>query len=101
MITRRTAITATAATLLASRAAYAADKVVKVGVNLSFTGADATNAERIGNGAIMAFEEANAAKAVKGYTFQLVKLDDATATAGQYDPAQAATNARTMVSDRA
>lgn len=101
MITRRTAITATAATLLASRAAYAADKVVKVGVNLSFTGADATNAERIGNGAIMAFEEASAAKAVKGYTFQLVKLDDATATAGQYDPAQAATNARTMVSDRA
>ncbi len=100
MITRRTAITATAATLLASRAAYAADKVIKVGVNLSFTGADATNAERIGNGAIMAFEEANAAKTVKGYTFQLVKLDDATATAGQYDPAQAATNARTMVSDR-
>ncbi len=101
MITRRTAITATTATLLASRAAYAADKVIKVGVNLSFTGADATNAERIGNGAIMAFEEANAAKAVKGYTFLLVKLDDATATAGQYDPAQAATNARTMVSDRA
>ena len=100
MITRRTAITATAATLLASRAAYAADKVVKVGINLSFTGADATNAERIGNGAILAFEEANAAHTVKGYTFQFVKLDDATATAGQYDPAQAATNARTMVSDR-
>lgn len=100
MISRRTAIAATAATVLASRAAHAADKVVKVGVNLSFTGADATNAERIGNGAIMAFEEANAAKAVPGYTFQIVKLDDATATAGQYDPAQAATNARTMVSDR-
>ncbi len=101
MIQRRAAIAAAAASLLASRAAYAADKVVKVGVNLSFTGADATNAERIGNGAIIAFEEANAAKAVKGYTFQIVKLDDATATAGQYDPAQAATNARTMVSDRA
>ncbi len=100
MISRRTALTATAATLLASRAAHAADKVLKVGINLSFTGADATNAERIGNGAIMAFEEANAAHTVKGYTFQLVKLDDATATAGQYDPAQAATNARTMVSDR-
>ena len=100
MITRRTAITATAATLLASRAALAADKVLKIGVDLSFTGADATNAERIGNGAIMAFEEANAAHTVKGYTFQVVKLDDATATAGQYDPAQAATNARTMVSDR-
>ena len=101
MITRRTALTATAATLLASRAALAADKVIKVGIDLSFTGADGTNAVRIGNGAILAFEDANAAKAVKGYTFQLVKLDDATATAGQYDPAQAATNARTMVSDRA
>ena len=34
---------------------------------------------------------------VKGYTFELVKFDDGTATAGQYDPAQAATNARKMV----
>ncbi len=101
MITRRTALTATAATLLVSRAALAADKTLKIGIDLSFTGADGTNAERIGNGAILAFEDANAAKTVKGYTFQLVKLDDATATAGQYDPAQAATNARTMVSDRA
>jgi 2-oxoglutarate-Fe(II)-dependent oxygenase superfamily protein len=29
-----------------------------------------------------------------------VQLDDGTATAGQYDPAQAATNARKMVSDK-
>ncbi len=105
MISRRSAITAAAATLgvvtLGARGASAADKVVKVGVNLSFTGSDATNAERYANGALMAFEEANAAKAVPGYAFQVVKLDDATATAGQYDPAQAATNARTMVSDRA
>lgn len=105
MISRRNAIQ-TAAILAAaaaagSRSALAADKVIKVGVNLSFTGADAENAARIGNGAVIAFEEANAAKAVPGYTFQLVKLDDATATAGQYDPAQAATNARTMVSDKA
>ncbi len=104
MISRRVAIqtaaglAATAA--LGSQGAQAADKVIKVGVNLSFTGADAENAARIGNGAVIAFEEANAAKAVPGYTFQLVKLDDATATAGQYDPAQAATNARTMVSDK-
>ena len=49
----------------------------------------------------MAVEEANASHAVKGYTIEAVKLDDATATAGQYDPAQAATNARTMVSDKA
>ncbi len=105
MLSRRNAIQ-TAAILAAaaatgSRRALAADKVIKVGVNLSFTGADAENAARIGNGAVIAFEEANAAKAVPRYTFQLVKLDDATATAGQYDPAQAATNARTMVSDKA
>jgi len=103
MISRRNAIQ-TAAALAAvagSRGARAADKVIKIGVNLSFTGADAENAGRIGNGATIAFEEANAAHAVPGYTFQLVKLDDATATAGQYDPAQAATNARTMVSDKA
>jgi len=98
-------MTLQAATALAATGwigtARAADKVIKIGVNLSFTGADAENAARIGNGAVIAFEEANAAHAVKGYTFQLVKLDDATATAGQYDPAQAATNARTMVSDKA
>jgi branched-chain amino acid transport system substrate-binding protein len=88
-------------TLAGPGQAWAADKVVKVGVNLSFTGADAENAARISNGAVIAFDEANAAHAVKGYTFQVVKLDDATATAGQYDPAQAATNARTMVSDKA
>jgi len=90
-----------AAAAATGQSALAADKVLKVGINLSFTGADAEGAARIGNGAVIAFEEANAAHIVKGYTFQLVKLDDATATAGQYDPAQAATNARTMVSDKA
>ncbi len=105
MISRRMAIKTAAgiaaAVTVGSHNATAADKVIKVGVNLSFTGADGENATRIGNGAVIAFEEANAAKTVTGYTFQLVKLDDATATAGQYDPAQAATNARTMVSDKA
>ena len=105
MISRRSTFKAVAgfaaAGTLASRPALAADKTVKVGIDLSFTGADAESATRISNGAIMAFEEANAAHAVKGYTIQVVKLDDATATAGQYDPAQAATNARTMVSDKA
>ncbi|GAC1478981.1 MAG: branched-chain amino acid ABC transporter substrate-binding protein [Acetobacteraceae bacterium] len=82
------------------RAARAEDKVVKVGINLSYTGADGENATRIGNGGIMAFEEANATHEIPGYRFEIVKFDDATPTAGQYDPAQAATNARTMVSDR-
>ena len=104
MITRRTTFRLAAAGpaiwLLGGRPAAAEDKVVKVGIDLSFTGADAEGAQRIGNGATIAFEEANAAHAVPGYTFELVKFDDATPTAGQYDPAQAATNARTMVSDK-
>ena len=45
----------------------------------------------------MAFDGANQGNAVPGYTFELMTLDDGTATAGQYDPAQAATNARKMV----
>ncbi len=108
MISRRGAIKSLllSATVLAGTggfgaAALAADKVLKVGINLSFTGADAENAARIANGAILAFDEANAKHEVPGYTFQLVKYDDATPTAGQYDPAQAATNARSMISDKA
>ena len=93
MISRRmtfkAALGIAAAAGAGSGAAWAADKPLKIGVNLSFTGADAESAARISNGAILAFEEANAAHTVKGYTFQVVKLDDATPTAGQYDPAQA------------
>ena len=104
MISRRStfkaAAVAAATATLGGRAALAADKELKIGINLSFTGADAESAARIANGAILAFDEANAAHTVKGYTFKLIKHDDATATAGQYDPAQAATNARTMVSDK-
>jgi branched-chain amino acid transport system substrate-binding protein len=105
MLTRRSAVTAAAALAATAgvgvtRNAYAADKVLNVGINLSFTGADAESAARVANGAILAFDEANAKHEVKGYTFNPVKYDDGTATAGQYDPAQAATNARKMVSDK-
>src|ERR1700760_4081309 len=48
----------------------------------------------------MAFDGANQGHAVPGYKFELLVTDDGTATAGQYDPAQAATNARKMVADR-
>jgi len=85
---------------LESRPLWAADKVLKVGIDLSLTGADAESAQRVRNGVIMAFDAANQANAVPGYRFELLTLDDGTATAGQYDPAQAATNARKMVSDQ-
>ena len=103
MLTRRSACQAVAglAAAVAAGPALAADKVVKVGLDLSFTGADATDAIRMANGGILAFEESNQRQEVPGITFKIEKYDDGTATAGQYDPAQAATNARRMVADRA
>jgi branched-chain amino acid transport system substrate-binding protein len=105
MITRRAAgqlfvAGAVAASIGGLDQARAADQVLKIGVDLSLTGADAESAERILHGAQLAFDDANAANAVPGYTFDVVSYDDGTATAGQYDPAQAATNARKMVSDK-
>jgi branched-chain amino acid transport system substrate-binding protein len=82
-----------------SGSVFAADKTVKVGINLPFTGADAHDAELIKDGAVLAIDEANAKGGVAGYNIDVLLLDDGTATAGQYDPAQAATNARKMVSD--
>jgi branched-chain amino acid transport system substrate-binding protein len=105
MLTRRSAFkgaagVAAAATIGVTQGAHAADKVVHIGFDASFTGADATAAVRVVNGGVLAVEEANSKHAVKGVTFQLDKYDDGTATAGQYDPAQAATNARKMVADK-
>jgi branched-chain amino acid transport system substrate-binding protein len=108
MITRRAAAqlfatTAVIAALGATGAgsAQAADKVVKIGVDLSLTGADSQGAIKVKDATQMAIDAANQGNAVPGYTFELMILDDGTATAGQYDPAQAATNARKMVSDPA
>src|SRR5271166_6903676 len=78
----------------------AADKTLTIGINLPFTGADARDAELIKDGAMLAIDEANAQGGVGGYKIEVLLLDDGTATAGQYDPAQAATNARKMVSDK-
>jgi branched-chain amino acid transport system substrate-binding protein len=107
MITRRAAAqlfatTAVTAALGAVGAApaRAANKVVKIGLDASLTGADAQSAIKVKDATQMAFDAANQGNAVPGYTFELVVLDDGTATAGQYDPAQAATNARKMVSDK-
>ena len=106
MLSRRSLIiqlssTALLGTLAAhARYAAAADKTVKIGINLPFTGADAHDAELIKDGALLAIDEANAQGGVAGYKIEVLLLDDGTATAGQYDPAQAATNARKMVADK-
>ena len=80
-------------------AGRAADKSVTVGIDLSLTGADADTAVRIKDGFLMAIDEANAKGGPGGYHVNVLLLDDGTATAGQYDPAQGATNVRKMVAD--
>jgi branched-chain amino acid transport system substrate-binding protein len=77
----------------------AADKTVKIGITLPLTGADADDANLIKYGAQLAIEEANAKGGVAGYKIETVIYDSGTATAGQYDPAQAATNTKKLVSD--
>src|SRR6202012_853057 len=81
------------------RSAFASGKSVTIGIDMPLTGADAENATFIKNGAVMAVDEANAPGGVAGYYVNLMILDDGSATAGQFDPAQAALNARKMVSD--
>jgi branched-chain amino acid transport system substrate-binding protein len=78
--------------------AFAADKRVTIAIDMPLTGSDAENASFIKNGAVMAVDEANAEGGIAGYYIDVMMLDDGTPTAGQYDPAQAATNARKMVS---
>jgi branched-chain amino acid transport system substrate-binding protein len=101
MLSRRVLLHLPLATLASSYAlnAFAADKTITIGINLPLTGADAHDAELIKDGALLALDEANAQGGVAGYKINIMVLDDGTATAGQYDPAQAATNARKMVSD--
>jgi branched-chain amino acid transport system substrate-binding protein len=70
-----------------------------IGVLNPLTGADAEEARLETQGALMAIEEANARGGIFGYHLEAVVLDDGTATAGQYDPAQAASNARRLAAN--
>jgi branched-chain amino acid transport system substrate-binding protein len=74
-------------------------KSIKVGITLPLTGADAEDATRIKYGAMMAIDAANAEGGAGGYKIEVITLDSGTATAGQYDPAQAATNTKKLVAD--
>lgn len=102
MLSRRATVR-TFAALIASaalgRGGAASEQVVKIAIDLSLTGADAESAARMRDGAMLAFTEANARHQIPGMRFETVSFDDGTPTAGQYDPAQAATNARRMVAD--
>jgi branched-chain amino acid transport system substrate-binding protein len=89
-----------AAALLAGAAgpAFAADKSLTIGITVPLTGSDAEGAILIRNGALLAIDDVHGE--VAGYKINVMVLDDGTSTAGQYDPAQAATNARKLVSDQ-
>ena len=89
----------TALATLSAAPVGAADKTIKVGITLPLTGADADDATLIKNGALLAIEEANAKGGVAGYKIEAVVYDSGTATAGQYDPAQAATNTKKLAAD--
>jgi branched-chain amino acid transport system substrate-binding protein len=75
------------------------EKLLTIGIELPLTGADADSATRIKNGALMAIEEINGKGGINGYKLAVTVLDSGTSTAGQYDPAQAATNAKKFVAD--
>src|SRR5690349_16909812 len=74
---------------------------ISVGINLPFTGADAADAANIRDGALMAVDEINAQGGIAGQIkITPVIKDDGTVAAGQYDPAQAATNTKDFVADQ-
>src|SRR5499426_307235 len=77
----------------------AQQKAVKIGMSLPLTGADADSADAIRKGAEMAIEDVNQKGGAGGYKFEAVVYDSATPAAGQYDPAQAATNYKKFVAD--
>jgi branched-chain amino acid transport system substrate-binding protein len=100
-LSRRAALTlgGAAAATVPWRSACADEKVVHIPMDAPFTGQEAMGALLVKNGAAMAVDEINAKGGVAGYVLQLVLMNDGTASAGGYDPGQAATNARRMVSD--
>ena len=79
--------------------ARGAEKLIRIGISMPFTGSEAEGATLVKDGAVLALDEINAKGGVGGYKLEVVLMDDGTSTSGGYDPAQAATNARKMVSD--
>jgi branched-chain amino acid transport system substrate-binding protein len=76
-------------------------KTLKIGMSIPVTGADADSSDAMVKGAQMAVDEINQKGGVAGHNLELWVLDSATPAAGQYDPAQAATNYRKYIADGA
>ncbi len=74
-------------------------KTIKLGLTVQFTGAEALSGQNQVEAAQMAVDAASEAGWFPGYVIRFVKRDNATATAGQMDPGQAAANARGLAVD--
>jgi branched-chain amino acid transport system substrate-binding protein len=99
-ITRRSTLLIGASLASLAAPARAPAKSVTIGIDLTLTGADAETAIQSRGAALMAIDDCNANGGPGGYHLSALVLDDGTATAGQYDPAQAAINARKFAADR-
>ncbi len=94
------ALIASAAPHAAPVAAQDYPSSITIGINLPFTGADAADAVNLRDGALMAIDEINNRGGIAGrIMIQPLVKDDGTVAAGQYDPAQAATNTKQFVAD--
>jgi branched-chain amino acid transport system substrate-binding protein len=99
-LSRRAALTLSASFAVTTiSTARAEGKPFRIALNLPFTGGESEGATEIKNGVMQAIDEINDKGGVAGYKLEVVLMDDGTATAGGYDPGQAATNARKMVTD--
>jgi branched-chain amino acid transport system substrate-binding protein len=98
---RRTALglAAAFAASAVARSGRADDKVLRIPINMPFTGQEAEGTVLVKNGAVLAMEDINAKGGAAGIRLEPMLMDDGTSTAGGYDPAQAAINARRMVAD--
>lgn len=94
-----TGMTLTLAAGMPPSAWSADEQTVIVGVTLPLTGADAQDAKLVDQGFQMAIDQANERKEIPGHRLMLQTLNTATPTTGQYDPAEAATAARTLISN--
>ena len=82
-----------------SAADVSAGNVIKIGIDMPVSGADASTGIPTRNGAVQAIEEANAKGLPGGFKLVGYDLDDA--VQGAHDPAQGAQNTKQFVSDAA
>ncbi|TAM92768.1 branched-chain amino acid ABC transporter substrate-binding protein [bacterium] len=79
-----------------SQSASAANRVIKIGIELPISGNDASDGIPMEQAATLAVEQANA-QAPKGFTFQVDALDDT--VNGIHNPQQGVTNIRALAAD--